>query len=851
MKQMTLEKDKIFSLLKKQIDSETFESIQDAPFLLWSFDGKTLLHNSLYGNEEVFVLNSLKEGTIPYSGLTRRISSLSKSLSENESTFTSLILDTKGISSPLKCFCTSIKLSQDQKDFILFVAILDERFKNISSDQKNKKTSPKRKNVTERSSNLIRFLWKMDQSYHFTFISEDLSLETSLYPVDFIGHTFDFLETILIKDSDTAPQDALNNKQPWSGIRYLWPLHETIETKRQAVPVEFSATPQFSSDGIFEGFHGFGLIRLNERTNIPKYSIREEIPSQQHSDIENHNEDFPLPWSDSFLNELIISNESDHSSADLTSRTTDTAIDVTASMDKREDSSDREEDASLFYKETQNDKLTMREIARTLMRHSENNKEESLFSTSIENKSDHKSSEADQKRLALSDLFNAQILDSDNKELLENVQNITSLSKDDQSKVGDIFSSSEISTHLEEESKDENLCATHPLEISENITPPTLNHSSNPYKTRISELESILDIATDGVITIDMKGNILTLNRSAEALFGYNQEEIQGESVTALLATESHILLLDYLEGLQSGGIYGLLNGREVKGRVKQGGTIPLFLTMSSIGDQNHQKFCIVIRDLTDFKRAENDLLEAKSLAERSSAQKSDFLAKISHDVRTPMNAILGFTELMLEERFGAIGNARYHEYLNDIYESGRYVLSLINDLLDLAKIESGKAEMNFTRTNLNETVAKCVTLLQPEAAKSRVVLRASYSRKLPPIVADERALQQIIMNLLSNAVKYTESGGQVIISTNLSDLGEAVLRVRDTGIGMREDEIHAALEPYRQLATTHKKEGNGLGLSVTKALVEANRGLLHISSSLGQGTLVEVLFPPTRVLVE
>ncbi|MGL4438678.1 MAG: ATP-binding protein [Bosea sp. (in: a-proteobacteria)] len=369
------------------------------------------------------------------------------------------------------------------------------------------------------------------------------------------------------------------------------------------------------------------------------------------------------------------------------------------------------------------------------------------------------------------------------------------------------------------------------------------------------ELSAILDTATDGVATLDERGRILSLNKSAEALFGYDQREVAGENFTLLLAPESHITALDYLEGLKGGGVAALLNdGREVSGRVRQGGRIPLSMTMGRVADEPERKFSVVLRDMTAWKRAEADLVDAKKLAEQASAQKSDVLAKISHEIRTPLNAIIGFTEVMSEERFGPIGNERYKEYLGDIHQSGAYLISLINDLLDLAKIEAGKMDLTFTSVNLNEIAGAAVALLQPEANRQRVVLRTGLQPKLPSVVADERSLRQIVINVLSNAVKFTDAGGQVILSTALGDRGEVIIRVRDTGIGMTEKELSLAMEPFRQISATRRATssgtgGTGLGLPITKALVEANKGALQITSVKNEGTLVEVMFPPQRVL--
>jgi PAS domain S-box-containing protein len=367
------------------------------------------------------------------------------------------------------------------------------------------------------------------------------------------------------------------------------------------------------------------------------------------------------------------------------------------------------------------------------------------------------------------------------------------------------------------------------------------------------ELKSILDTATDGVIVVDRDGSVLALNRSAEALFGYEYPEMVRRPFTELFAPESEHAARDYLDGLTKNGVASVLNdGREVIGRVRQGGLIPLFMTMGRVGD-GANKFCAVLRDITQWKRAEEDLLNAKRTAERASSAKSDFLAKISHEIRTPLNAIIGFSEVMMEERFGAIGNERYREYMKDIHASGQHLVSLINDLLDLSKIEAGKLDLVFASVNLNELVRQCVALMQPQANQQRIIIRSSLSQTLPPVVADARSVRQIVLNLLSNSIKFTGAGGQVIVSTALTDRAEAILRVRDTGVGMTDKEIETAMEPFRQLQTSTRygSGGTGLGLPLTKALAEANRAAFSIKSARDAGTLVEITFSGSRVLAE
>ncbi|MGC1862692.1 MAG: PAS domain-containing sensor histidine kinase, partial [Methylocystis sp.] len=244
-----------------------------------------------------------------------------------------------------------------------------------------------------------------------------------------------------------------------------------------------------------------------------------------------------------------------------------------------------------------------------------------------------------------------------------------------------------------------------------------------------------------------------------------------------------------------------------------------------------------------------SDSEAAREEAERASAAKSDFLARVSHEIRTPLNAIIGFAEVMMEERFGPVGNERYKEYLKDVHTSGTHVLSLVNDLLDLSKIEAGKIELAPEELDANATIGECVSIMQTQANQQRVIVRLSLAPRLPRIRADERSLRQILLNLLSNAVKFNEPGGQVIVSSAQTDAGFVVIRVKDTGIGMSDDEIDIALEPFRQVATSRKTTGTGLGLPVTKALIEANHASFTIKSRKNEGTLIEVAFPPARSL--
>ena len=389
-----------------------------------------------------------------------------------------------------------------------------------------------------------------------------------------------------------------------------------------------------------------------------------------------------------------------------------------------------------------------------------------------------------------------------------------------------------------------------PAPVSAPVPPPAPADAETGMAARVAELEAVLDTATDGILTLSADGTVRGVSRAAQALFGFDAADVIGKPFTVLLATESQRTAKEYLAGLIDNGVASVLNdGREVIGRAAAGGFMPLFMTIGRLpGDD---AFCAVLRDISQWKRAEEELNQARRQAEAASSQKSGFLARVSHEIRTPLNAIIGFSELMLDDKFGPIGSDRYKDYLRDINSSGNLVLDLVNDLLDLSKIEAGQQDMAFEAVRLNETLEEAVSLMQPQANREKVIIRSSFAADLPEVVADLRAIKQIALNLLSNAVRFTDPGGQVIVSTAHESNGEVALRVRDTGVGMSRTDLEQAMKPFRQINVGKRPrgDGTGLGLPLTKALVEANRARFQITSTPGEGTMVEIVFPPTRVL--
>jgi len=371
---------------------------------------------------------------------------------------------------------------------------------------------------------------------------------------------------------------------------------------------------------------------------------------------------------------------------------------------------------------------------------------------------------------------------------------------------------------------------------------------SPPDRIEADELATILETTAEGVVMFDGDGRISACNRSAETLFSRDGTELEGRNLIELFAPESQRAVLDYFDGIKSGAMQGLFEqGRDVLGLTPGGSTMALSITMGRTMPGSARYFA-VFRDkahaTTHAMAAPASPDQAKRADERTANAKADLLARLSHEVRAPVNAIIGFADVMIEERFGALGNERYADYMKDIRASGERVIAIIDDMLDLSRIESGKLDLDFEKQDLNALVEHCVGVMQPQANRERIIIRSSLTHGLPNIQADAQALRQIGLTLIGCAIHLANAGGQVIVSTALNDLGEVALRIRDTGHGMNDNEIAAAMAPFRTPSPADEVAGgNGTNLSLAKALVEANRGRFHLKSSPNAGTLIEVVF--------
>jgi signal transduction histidine kinase len=257
------------------------------------------------------------------------------------------------------------------------------------------------------------------------------------------------------------------------------------------------------------------------------------------------------------------------------------------------------------------------------------------------------------------------------------------------------------------------------------------------------------------------------------------------------------------------------------------------------------------IRYAMERKRVEAQLIETKNSAEAASRAKTDFLANMSHELRTPLNAIIGFSEILKQEPLGPLGHPSYRDYVRDVYESGVHLLRIINDILDLSKIEVGKLTLSETPVDPREAIESCMRIVRERADNGGIALIAEVAPDLPTLNADERMVKQVLLNLLSNAIKFTPSGGSVRIVARTDDEDGLVIEVADTGIGIAATDIERALQPFEQIdSSLHRKyQGTGLGLPLARSMCELHGGRFVIESAVGKGTTVTVRFPPERSL--
>ncbi|MDB2438377.1 PAS domain-containing sensor histidine kinase [Hellea sp.] len=381
-------------------------------------------------------------------------------------------------------------------------------------------------------------------------------------------------------------------------------------------------------------------------------------------------------------------------------------------------------------------------------------------------------------------------------------------------------------------------------------------------QTRLQAAEARLFDAlrsmNDSFVIWDQLDRLVLWNNKFEDFFGFEPGNLKQGLDYATVEYHAGNAIMDTMPLRDAGGVEIQLNDgrwiRYLETQTADGGRVSIGTEVTAIRTREHQlqtnqdalqKTITVLRksQVRIVELAENYEQE-KIRAEQASQSKSEFLANMSHELRTPLNAINGFSDIMKKELFGPLGDPRYSEYVNDILFSGQHLLSLINDILDMSKIEAGKMTLNSEVLQMDDMISQVIRIVRGRAEENRLKLLYEESA-MPEIEADPRAVKQILLNLTTNAIKFTPEGGLVRVSVEPNSAG-LIIRVSDTGIGISQEDIERLAQPFEQIDSQHSRqhEGTGLGLALSKSLVELHGGNFTIESVVGQGTTVMFTLP-------
>lgn len=367
----------------------------------------------------------------------------------------------------------------------------------------------------------------------------------------------------------------------------------------------------------------------------------------------------------------------------------------------------------------------------------------------------------------------------------------------------------------------------------------------------ISLLTSIFDASNVGIVVTDHNRRIVRVNDGFVRSFEWARDQIVGEDFIMLISPdEQDQAIHNHDRYLQ----HGTRSSGEMKLLRPDGGIANTLYTSATLELSQRRRFQVTtIMDITLRKQMELSLRVAKDRADAANHAKSAFLANMSHELRTPLNAIIGFSEIMMNGTFGAINIPKYEEYLMDVHSSACHLLEIINEVLDMSKIEAGRVELDEHEFSVTDTLLSVERMMASRAFSGNIVIKSDLDKNLPHFRGDARLIRQVFINLLSNSVKFCKAGGEINISAGIRSDGDMEIKVADTGVGIPKDKISYALEPFGQIhETAHavgEVTGTGLGLPLAKAMVEMHGGYLMLDSDVGKGTIVTIVLPARRVV--